>query len=907
MFANAHPRTLVAAATLLFAAWATETILAQTQRPRVEREAGAAPSESAVPADADELAGALPDAEEAPSPDGTDRPIVAGTGERHLTPGLSSRTRDGLARLQADYAGIGVGLTGSHIDRLTGGPFGYGTSAEAAADGFVVSYADALGVVADDLYVLSLGDDAGSVPVMYDDETGSYRFTLRSYAEYRDGLPVHGAELRVLVRNEPGYPVVLAASSLRELGGFRVPPSARLAPPVGPGQAAARSVRPDLCNFGEPEYVIWAGVDEQVESPRLAVRFVADNGRAGLSDAAEWLFVVDAESGALLHSESLIVYTDITGSVKGLATDLPGADLCEAESVRALPYAKVWTGSTTAYANSAGNFTIRNAGTSAVTVNSSIAGRYFTVNNSAGANAQLSLLVTPPGPASFTHNSANTSEQNRAEVNAYVQANRVRDFVLTADPNYPTIAAQTGFAINVNINDDCNAYYNGSSINFFASSGDCANTAFSSVIYHEYGHHVVASGGSGQGAYGEGLSDAISMLITNDPVIGLGFERDCDEGLRDADNSMQYPCSGEIHSCGQLLSGCIWDAWELWKAGEVSTAYTLFPKLVINSVKLHTGTSITPQITADFLVLDDNDANLNNGTPHYNYIASGFAAHNMPPPPLGVSASDGAYCGYVRVTWTSSPYATGGYTIWRNTANNFSGAVQIGTDTASPYDDTTAAPGVTYYYWVKSVFTNGSSGFGGSDAGYRRTTPPPPTGESASDNTYCSYVRLSWTASPDATSYEIWRSTSQTSGYALIGTDTSSPYDDTGAAADTTYYYRIRAINSCGAGLFSAGDSGRRPGGVPAAPTNVSASDLAYCDRVRVTWTSASQATGYTIWRGTTSNSAQATQVGTTTASPFDDLTATAGVTYYYWVRATNGCGSSAFSSYNAGTRKVCN
>jgi len=51
-------------------------------------------------------------------------------------------------------------------------------------------------------------------------------------------------------------------------------------------------------------------------------------------------------------------------------------------------------------------------------------------------------------------------------------------------------------------------------------------------------------------------------------------------------------------------------------------------------VLLHTGTSITPAITIDFLTLDDNDGNLGNGSPHYSQINAGFSDHGMPGPAL---------------------------------------------------------------------------------------------------------------------------------------------------------------------------------------------------------------------------------------------------------------------------------
>jgi hypothetical protein len=54
---------------------------------------------------------------------------------------------------------------------------------------------------------------------------------------------------------------------------------------------------------------------------------------------------------------------------------------------------------------------------------------------------------------------------------------------------------------------------------------------------------------------------------------------------------------------------------------------------------MHSGDSITPSITYDWLTLDDDDGDLTNGTPHSVEILAGFAMHNMddfpePPEPL---------------------------------------------------------------------------------------------------------------------------------------------------------------------------------------------------------------------------------------------------------------------------------
>ncbi|MBU1735524.1 MAG: VCBS repeat-containing protein [Verrucomicrobia bacterium] len=85
------------------------------------------------------------------------------------------------------------------------------------------------------------------------------------------------------------------------------------------------------------------------------------------------------------------------------------------------------------------------------------------------------------------------------------------------------------------------------------------------------------------------------------------------------------------------------------------------------------------------------------------------------------------------------------------------------------------------------------------------------------------------------------------------------------------------------------------------APTSVNASDGTYTDKVRVTWSASTDATSYLILRYTNSSSGLASQIGTSTATTYDDTTATPGTPYYYWVRATDGSNVSSFSSSDMG------
>ena len=538
--------------------------------------------------------------------------------------------------LRSDYPGVQAYRVDGRATRLYGTAFGTGASPEQTAQAFVDKYAGAFGARAADLAPRSLlADQRHTLPLMYDKETGEHKFTMVYFAQELDGIPIYGSELRLLVRNEPAHRLVWTNSTLRDLGQFSADKSL-VGSISAEAEQAARIDEPDLTDFSSQQWVIFAGVDGDVQAPRMAVAF------EGSSDFPQrFSYVVDPATGEILYKEDRIIFEDVSGNVSGMGTPGPKAMQCTPSTQQVFPYARVdITGGNWVYSNEIGDYTIPNGGTAAVTVNSMIRGQYFTVTNYVGSEESLNQVVTPPGPADFVHSAADNSELVRAQVNGYLNANEVRNWVLTYHPTYPTIASQTGFPVIVNRTDGyCpgNAWYDGSSINFCQSSSTYGNTSFASVSQHEYGHHVIASGGSGQGQYGEGMADCVAMLIADDPGLGYGFYlTQCNTPLRNADNTYQYPCIGEIHDCGQLLSGCVWSIRNYLIVDYPATYLEILSNLTVNSVPMHTGTEITPQITIDFLTLDDDDANLENGTPHWDYLCNGFADHNMDCPALAL-------------------------------------------------------------------------------------------------------------------------------------------------------------------------------------------------------------------------------------------------------------------------------
>ncbi len=279
---------------------------------------------------------------------------------------------------------------------------------------------------------------------------------------------------------------------------------------------------------------------------------------------------------------------------------------------------------------------------------------------------------------------------------------------------------------------------------------------------------------------------------------------------------------------------------------------------------------------------------------------------SIPTAPSGLSASDGTYTDKVAVSWNTVSSATY-YQVYRSTSNNSGGASLLtASTTANPYNDTSAVPGTTYYYWVKACNANGCSVFSTSDSGWRSSAviPTAPSGLSASDGTYTDKIAVSWNTVTSATYYQVYRSTSNTSGGAsqLTASTTANPYNDTSAVPGTVYYYWVKACNANGCSAFSTSDSGWRVSTTITAPNTVSASDGTYSDKVRITWTAVGGASYYQVYRNSSNNSSGASQlISNLTTTSYDDSSVISDTSYYYWVKTCNTNTCSGFSPSDSG------
>ena len=277
------------------------------------------------------------------------------------------------------------------------------------------------------------------------------------------------------------------------------------------------------------------------------------------------------------------------------------------------------------------------------------------------------------------------------------------------------------------------------------------------------------------------------------------------------------------------------------------------------------------------ITIEEGNEDLTNATLH--------CAKSAPAAPV-VKLGNSATSGKPMLTWNAVEGATS-YRIYRSTSKG-SGYSLLGTTTATSYTNTGAKAGTTYYYRVKACNDAGLSPYSNVVSGKVKSVTPKPSapvvkiGHSAASGK----PMLTWNAVSGATSYKVYRATSQNGTYSLLGTVTTTSYINTGAKDGVTYYYKVKAVNSAGESAYSNIVSGR------ATVMTLTMGHSASSGKPQLTWKAVSGAASYKVYRATTKNGAYSV-INTTKALTYTNTGAALGTTYYYKVEALNASGKS--------------
>jgi hypothetical protein len=402
-------------------------------------------------------------------------------------------------------------------------------------------------------------------------------------------------------------------------------------------------------------------------------------------DEATYQALVDARSGRVLQVVDLNRYAaaQITGGIYPTTNTDP-------ESVVGLPFASVTNGAAKT-TDTGGNYDY-SGGTSTVTLN----GKYFRMTDNCGSISKADTVTgniafgTSGGTDCTTPGSGGSGNTHASRTGFYHLTNINRKAAGFLPTNTWLASKVTA---NMNINNTCNAFWNGSTVNFYRSGGGCSNTGeIAAVFLHEWGHGMdTNSGGSAsdQGT-GEAVGDTFAFLETKTGCIGQNFRPGINcvnctacTGVRDVSefstlgahtiakpsnvasatgtncgrfacpylsngiSPYQGPMGYEGHCESYIASSANWDlAQQLitrygttagWAAMDTIWYKSLTPSK--SAYRVVSGGKCNPSATVDgcgsnnwytvYLSVDDNDGNLANGTPNGCRIWDAFNAHGI--------------------------------------------------------------------------------------------------------------------------------------------------------------------------------------------------------------------------------------------------------------------------------------
>ncbi len=654
-----------------------------------------------------------------------------------------------------------------------------------------------------------------------------------------------------------------------------------------------------------------AAVDEILQAPTLVLvpyapaqyqdgeRFAGPVGR-GLAhrlawslvfsrppEQARWEVLLDAQTGEQLAFSDTNHYAaqQIKGGVYPLSNTEQCPDFTRCGSMQAgypMPWANTGLASPNNYTNSAGIFDFTSG-----TATTSLNGKYFRMSDSCGtasASASGSIdLGGTNGQHDCTTPGSGGAGNTPASRAGFYELNKLGEQARGWLPSNTWLQGQV--TSNMNLNQTCNAFWNGSTVNFYRSGGGCRNTGEIAAIFdHEWGHGLDDNDANGSiTASGEAYADIASIYRLNASCVGYGFFQtvnngcgqtadgtgyntnealtgasycatDC-SGVRDTDYAKHSPatpatalgfvctqcttgsggvCGRQTHCSAAPVRQMAWDLvkrdlaaapFSMDDQTALITATRLFYQGSGSIASWHsctcgstsTGCGATNGYMA-WITADDDNGNLNDGTPHMTAIYNAYNRHGIacstptaqnagcsagPSTAPTLSATPGN--NQVALSWNTISGATR-YWVFRGEGHGgcSMGKAKIAEVTGTTYTDTQVANGRPYYYTVVAA--------GASNACFSRSatcttvtpvassdTTPPVTSITApaAGSTVSGTVSVTASASDNVgvTNVQFYVDGS------LAGSDATSPYAyswNTASVSNGSHTLQSRAYDAAG-------------------------------------------------------------------------------------------------------------
>ena len=497
----------------------------------------------------------------------------------------------------------------AHVPGVNGSP----ELAEMVARGFLSQHADLLapGVDVDELELASNHDDG--------------RIRTVGFWQRHAGLRVVGGQISVRFLADRLYLVSSQILPDVSIGGMpRAGTAADVAERARDATARELALPGATASAGAP-VILPLVADDHVLGYRVATPVEVDAGTGG-----RWTVYAEPATGEPLVRVSRVRWADGV-LVYDVPARYPGGGRVD------LPAARAEITVDGAAATTGGDGALTWGREATVPLVTSVIGPLVDVRhtgNPDAAEATRTLSISPAGTARWSEAAdGELDAQLSTFVHTQIAKEHIRPFI--SDPRTVEFLDEQIVA-TVNLSDECNAFYTGGTINFFAASDQCDNTGrLADVVYHEFGHglhdHAIIPGvGLFDGAMSEGASDFLAAIITGDPGMGRGFFY-TDEALRhldEPDGERVWPDDvGEIHQTGIIYGGALWDLrkaaiLELGETEGIDLATRLFVATLQRSTDI-------PSSLIEALAADDDDGDLGNGTPHECLIRGAFGQHGL--------------------------------------------------------------------------------------------------------------------------------------------------------------------------------------------------------------------------------------------------------------------------------------
>jgi hypothetical protein len=289
----------------------------------------------------------------------------------------------------------------------------------------------------------------------------------------------------------------------------------------------------------------------------------------------------------------------------------------------------------------------------------------------------------------------------------------------------------------------------------------------------------------------------------------------------------------------------------------------------------------------------------------YTNTASATTTLGAPAAPSNLTAA-AVSNSQINLSWIDNSSSESGFLVERcvgASCTNFAEIAETGAN-ATGYSNTGLTANTTYRYRVRAFNDSGDSGYTNETQAtttVSATKPAAPSNLSATAISV-SYINLAWADnSSNETGFKVYRSLDGVNFTRIVTTTAGvTSYTDTGRAANTKYYYYVRATNSFGDSADSntaAATTFPVATAPPAAPTNLAATAPS-SNQVTLTWNdNSTDEKAFKVYRSTDAVTyTDITHPGPNSTS-YTDTGLTANTTYYYKVRAYNDAGSSAYSN----------